>query len=78
MLNMNKVEKQLDHHFVKSISEGHYKLGDTLIAETFLARELNVNRCSLHTVLKTLEKDGWVAIKHDQPTIVNDLLVAIL
>jgi len=74
MVNMNKVAKQLEHHFVKSISEGHYKPGDTLIAETFLARELNVNRCSLRTVLKTLEKDGWVAIKHGQPTIVNDFI----
>lgn len=42
MVNMNKVAKQLEHHFVKSISEGHYKPGDTLIAETFLARELTV------------------------------------
>jgi GntR family transcriptional regulator, negative regulator for fad regulon and positive regulator of fabA len=71
---MNKVAKQLEHHFVKSILQGHYKLGETLIAETFLALELNVNRCSLRTVLKVLEKDGWVAIKHGQPTIVNDFI----
>ena len=74
MVSMNKVAKQLEHHFVKSISEGHYKSGDTLIAESSLALELNVNRCSLRTVLKTLEKDGWVAIKHGQPTIVNDFI----
>lgn len=56
--NHNKVAKQLEHHFVKSILQGHYKPGETLIAETFLALELNVNRCYLRTVLKILEKDG--------------------
>jgi GntR family negative regulator for fad regulon and positive regulator of fabA len=71
---MDKVAKNIEDYFVKSISEGHYSPGERLNAERSLSKELNVNRCSLRTVLKTLEKDGWISIVHGKTTLVNDFL----
>ena len=65
---MDKVAEYIENHF---ISSGLYSEGGTLPSERALASTLKVDRCSLRTVLKAIEKDGWITIIHGKATFVH-------
>ncbi|MDX2371041.1 MAG: GntR family transcriptional regulator [Colwellia sp.] len=68
---MEKVAEYIENHFISSISSGVYSEGDALPSERALASTLKVDRCSLRTALKAIEKDGWITIKQGKPTLVH-------
>jgi GntR family negative regulator for fad regulon and positive regulator of fabA len=61
-----------EKEIVKSILEGKFKVGSSLPPERELAQLLGITRPTLREVLQRLSRDGWIAIKHGRPTIVND------
>lgn len=68
---MEKVAEYIENFFITSISSGHYLEGGVIPSERKLASTLKVDRCSLRTVLKAIEKDGWISISQGKPTIAN-------
>jgi len=71
---MDTVSEHIEHYIISAISSNKYEAGDNLPSERVLAAQINVNRCSLRTSLKALEKDGWIRINHGQPTQVMGFL----
>jgi len=71
---METVSEHIEHYLISAITNNEYKSGEYLPSERTLAAEINVNRCSLRTALKAMEKDGWVRIQHGQPTQVMSFL----
>lgn len=63
------VEEQL----VGAFLNGTYPLGTALPGERDLAAQLGVTRPTLREVLKRLERDGWIKVRHGKPTLVNDI-----
>jgi fatty acid metabolism transcriptional regulator FadR len=68
---MDKVAEYIENYFISSISSGVYSEGDFLPSERALASTLKVDRCSLRSVLKAIEKDGWITINQGKPTFVH-------
>tara|TARA_R110001583_G_scaffold195445_1_gene373718 strand:+ start:4213 stop:4785 length:573 start_codon:yes stop_codon:yes gene_type:complete len=68
---MKKVAERIENYFIKAISSGEYSQGGVIPSEREIANTLNVDRCSLRTVLKGIEKDGWISTIHGKPTSAN-------
>jgi GntR family transcriptional regulator, negative regulator for fad regulon and positive regulator of fabA len=71
---METVSEHIERYIISAITNNKYKSGEYLPSERILAAEIDVNRCSLRTALKALEKDGWVQIQHGLPTQVMGFL----
>ena len=63
-----------ERRLVTGILRGRYRVGGNLPAERELAEELGVTRPTLREVLKRLDRDGWITVRHGRPTRVNDAL----
>ncbi len=63
-----------ERRLVTGILGGRYRVGGNLPAERELAEELGVTRPTLREVLKRLDRDGWITVRHGRPTRVNDAL----
>ncbi len=61
-----------EESLIRAILSGAYPPGSALPAERELAERLGVTRPTLREVLGRLERDGWIAIHHGKPTVVND------
>jgi GntR family negative regulator for fad regulon and positive regulator of fabA len=57
---------------VNAILDGTYPAGTTLPGERDLAAQLGVTRPTLREVLRRLERDGWLTVRHGKATRVND------
>jgi len=68
---MKKVSEKIEHYLIRTISSDEYSEKGVLPPERDIASSLKVDRCSLRTVLKGIEKDGWISINHGRPTTVN-------
>ncbi|PKI12950.1 FadR/GntR family transcriptional regulator [Colwellia sp. 12G3] len=71
---METISEHIERYIISAITKNKYKSGEYLPSERILAAEINVNRCSLRTALKALEKDGWVQIQQGRPTQVMGFL----
>jgi len=61
-----------EKEIIKSILEGKFQAGQTLMPERELASLLGITRPTLREALQRLSRDGWITIKHGRPTLVND------
>lgn len=57
---------------ITALLDGTYPAGVTLPGERDLAAQLGVTRPTLREVLRRLERDGWLTVRHGKATIVND------
>lgn len=57
---------------IRKIIQGEWKPGATLPSERKLSEYLGVTRATLREVLKLMEKEGWIAIKHGKPSTVKN------
>lgn len=62
----------VEHQLVTAILRGDYTPGTALPNERTLAQKLGVTRPTLRETLQRLAGEGWVAIRHGKPTVVND------
>lgn len=71
----NKPLKPAEHarrEIIRKIIQGELKPGDNLYSERNLSQQLGVTRSTLREVLKLIEKEGWITIKHGKPTCVKN------
>jgi len=71
---METVSEKIEHYIISAISTDKYLVGSPLPSERELSKEISVNRCSLRTAMKALEKDGWIKIQHGSATKVMGFL----
>jgi GntR family negative regulator for fad regulon and positive regulator of fabA len=57
---------------IRGILDGTYAPGTALPGERDLATHLGVTRPTLREVLRRLERDGWLTVRHGKATRVND------
>lgn len=57
---------------IRKIIQGEWKPGINLPSERNLSEYLGVTRATLREVLKLMEKEGWIAIKHGKPSTVKN------
>lgn len=67
-----KPTQYAENQILTAILEGKYPPGACLPGERALAQELGVTRPTLRETLHRLAAEGWIAIRHGKPTIVND------
>ena len=56
---------------IRRIIQGEWKPGANLPSERKLSEFLGVTRATLREVLKLMEKEGWITIKHGKPSCVK-------
>jgi len=57
---------------IRKIIQGEWKPGINLPSERKLSEYLGVTRATLREVLKLMEKEGWIAIKHGKSSTVKN------
>lgn len=62
-----------ERELLSALLGGRFRPGDALPAERELAASLGVTRPTLREVLKKLDRDGFVTVRHGLPTRVNDV-----
>jgi len=68
---MNNVADNTEKHLIEMFSKSQYFPNESLPSERTLAEAIGVNRCSLRTVLKAMESDGWISMRHGSSTKFN-------
>jgi GntR family negative regulator for fad regulon and positive regulator of fabA len=58
---------------VTAILDGTYQPHSALPGERDLAAQLGITRPTLREVLRRLERDGWISVRHGKSTVVNDI-----
>lgn len=61
-----------EHTLIDRILSGTWPPGSTLPAERELAGDVGVTRPTLRETLKSLERHGWITIRHGKSSVVND------
>ncbi|MDY0133047.1 MAG: GntR family transcriptional regulator [Desulforegulaceae bacterium] len=72
---MNKPVKPGAHarsKIIRKIIKGEWEPGTNLPSERKLSKHLGVTRATLREVLKLVEKEGWISIKHGKSSTVNN------
>lgn len=62
-LKVERLYRQISNVLIKVITEGQFKVGETLPSERELAKSLGVGRSSVREALIALEIAGWVEIR---------------
>ncbi|MGE4519861.1 MAG: GntR family transcriptional regulator [Desulfobacteraceae bacterium] len=57
---------------IRKIIQAEWKPGMNLPSERKLSEYLGVTRATLREVLKLMEKEGWISIKHGKPSTVKN------
>ncbi|MCD6487531.1 MAG: GntR family transcriptional regulator [Syntrophobacterales bacterium] len=61
-----------EYRLVTSILDGTYPPGSSFPNERSFAKQIGVTRPTLRETLQRLAAEGWIAIRHGKPTVVND------
>jgi len=57
---------------IRKIIQGEWPPGTLIPSERKLSEKLGVTRATLREVLKIIEKEGWIRIKHGKSSLVKD------
>ena len=61
-----------ERELIRAIVEERHPPGSALPNERELAARLGITRPTLREVLKRMERDGWISIRHGKSTLVRD------
>lgn len=69
----DNIADAVEEHLVSAFLNGTYLVGAALPGERDLAAQLGITRPTLREVLKRLERDGWIKVRHGKPTLISDI-----